>query len=276
MLNVKELREKCDHTHRLVKSSDNTILHIRHWKSNNDNKKNIAILIFHGITAHSEPYSFIGGPLAQSGYDVFGMDLRGHGLSDGIRGDYPNEGTLLDDLNSVVLDIKKDFPKLIVLGHSLGVLTSMFLMETALSSIDGLVLLSAARKVRPGAYPPVPTLTKLKYLLNHLLRPSKPIINYYREGMLGLDDPLFNFKYTLRFLKVFNLKKVNLPEKMNFPVLVAVGDQDELFSIEDVKDLYDELPSQKKEFIVLKGAKHAEFKLEHVDLFKDWLDRNFK
>lgn len=40
-------------------------------------------------------------------------------------------------------------------------------------------------------------------------------------------------------------------------MLVAVGDKDELFDIDKVKALYDEVPENKKEFLVLNDTTHA-------------------
>jgi len=77
--------------------------------------------------------------------------------------------------------------------------------------------------------------------------------------MVGLDDSLFNFDYTLRFMRIVNLGDLELPEVKNLPVFVGIGDKDELFSVEDCRALYDEIPSNIKMFHVVKDGKHAEF-----------------
>ena len=45
-------------------------------------------------------------------------------------------------------------------------------------------------------------------------------------------------------------------------MLVGVGDHDELFAIDKVKDFYNLIPSNKKEFFVMKNATHAKIPVE--------------
>jgi hypothetical protein len=66
----------------------------------------------------------------------------------------------------------------------------------------------------------------------------------------GLNDSLFNFKYTLRFLTMLDVKTLRLPKDLTIPVLVGVGDKDELFEIDKVKELYNAVPSDKKELVI--------------------------
>ena len=58
------------------------------------------------------------------------------------------------------------------------------------------------------------------------------------------------------------------PEGLNIPIFMAVGDQDELFEIDAVKELFDEVPGNNKEFHIIKGAKHAQF--PEVDISPDF------
>ena len=271
---VSKLRENFKGTHYLIKTSDNKILFLRAWEPST--KIDVAILIFHGITAHSGPYEMIAKPLSILGYSIFGLDLRGHGLSDGIRGDYPSKKRLISDLSETIDFLKQSFSKIILLGHSLGVLTAALASIHFSEDIDGLILLSAGREVKPDVYAPISTKTKLKILFNAIISPSKPVITYYRDGMTGRDDPLYNFKYTLRFIKIFNAKKFKIPGKLNMPVILGIGDQDEIFTVESAKDLYNELPSDDKEFIVMEGATHADIPPESFKPVISWLDKNFK
>jgi len=43
--------------------------------------------------------------------------------------------------------------------------------------------------------------------------------------MTGTNDSLFNFRYTLRFVTMMDVKKLRLPKDLNVPVLVSVGDK---------------------------------------------------
>ncbi|MFW9904088.1 MAG: alpha/beta fold hydrolase [Candidatus Thorarchaeota archaeon] len=271
---VNTLRNKFDDPHHLIKTSDGKVLFLRAWEPKLASK-NIAILIFHGITAYSGPYAMVAKPLSKEGYSVYGLDLRGHGLSDGIRGDYPNKERLVKDLCETIVFVKRKVPRVILLGHSLGVLSTLFSVNHCLKNISGLILLSAARTFRPGVYPTVSVLGKIKILISSILFPSKSVISYYREGMQGTEDPLFNFKYTFRFMKIFRSKNLTISEKLNFPVFVGLGEHDELFTIEAGKALYDEIPCDDKEFYVFPGAKHAEFPEGSIDKITTWLKDKF-
>ncbi|GAG61928.1 unnamed protein product, partial [marine sediment metagenome] len=253
---------------------DGKELFLRVWEPENPSK--IAILILHGITAYSGPYEMLGVPLSKIGYTVYGLDLRGHGLSGGIRGDYPSNERFVKDLGESILFLKEKHPTLILLGHSLGVLTALIASNFYLKDISGLILISAAREAKTGVYNKMSISTKLKILLSSIIKPSKPIISYYRDGMTGVNDPLYNFKYTLRFMKIFNVKKLKIPDKFEIPIAIAIGEHDEIFSVESARSFFDEIPSENKRFIVLPGAKHAEFPEGSWSELINWLSSTFK
>lgn len=273
-IDLVKLREDFKGPHYLVSTSDGKKLFLRAWEPENPSK--IAILILHGITAYSEPYEMLGIPLSKIGYTVYGLDLRGHGLSDGIRGDYPSNERLVKDLGESILFLKEKHPTLILLGHSLGVITALIASTFYLKEISGLILLSAAREVRPGVYNKMSTSTKLKILLSSIIKPSKPVISYYRDGMTGLNNPLYNFKYTLRFMKNFSVKKLNIPDKFEIPIALGIGEHDEIFTVESARSFFEEIPSENKKFIVLPGAKHAEFPEGSWKELISWLLSTFK
>ncbi|MFX1485177.1 MAG: alpha/beta hydrolase [Promethearchaeota archaeon] len=274
-LDIPKRRREFDDPHLLLTTSDNETLFIRKWVSKKDDAKNTGILLLHGITAYSGPYSLIAGPIIELGYNVYGLDLRGHGLSDGNRGDYPSKERYIKDLCEAIHFIKQIHPKVVLLGHSLGVLSSVFVLGNCLENIDGVVLLSGARTTRPDVYPSISTLQKLKILLNSIFRPSKPVIQYYREGMVGLDDPLFNFNYTFRFMKIAQTRDFVFPDLGSMPVFVGIGDSDQLFSVEACQSFFDEIPSTNKKFHVAAGGTHTEFPPGSLNPLPIWLDEQF-
>ena len=274
-LDIAALRDKFEGPHKLVTTSDNQKLFLRIWEPETETRKNSAILLLHGITAHSGPYGMIAEPLAEKGFTIYGLDLRGHGLSDGNRGDSPSKERFIKDLCETIGFVKQSHAKVVLLGHSLGVLSSVIALNNCLENIDGAVLLSGARTTRPGASLGLSLGQKLKILGNSLVNPSKPVIRYYREGMIGLDDPLFNFNYTYRFMKIALVRDFEFPAIEVLPVFVGIGDNDELFSVEDCQSLYDEIPSKDKMFHVAVGGKHAEFPPGSWDPLPVWLDDHF-
>lgn len=274
-IDVVELRKEVKQPFHLMKTSDNETLFIRRWNPPVDSltKKKVAVLILHGITAYSAPYDFMAEPISNAGYTTFGLDYRGHGLSGGTRGDSPSKERSQADRVEALQYIKNlGFSRVIVLGHSLGVASAIYLAREVKDEISGLVLLSGAYR---GKLPPrkFGLLEQVTILINSVIRPGTPVIEYKREGMVKSKDPLFNFVYTLRFVSMLDVNELVFQKEPPMPVLVGVGDKDELFDIEAVRELYDGIPGVNKEFWVIKDAIHAKFPKDcWTDLVK-WLDK---
>ncbi|UCE11313.1 MAG: alpha/beta fold hydrolase [Candidatus Thorarchaeota archaeon] len=203
------------------------------------------------------------------------MDLRGHGLSDGHRGDSPGMEVFVRDLCETISFVRRRHARLVLLGHSLGVLSAILAMAECSSAADGAILLGAARTMRESAYPELSLGKKLRILLSSLISPTKQVVEYRREGMVGLDDPLFTFNYTLRFMRIAGLRDFEFQEELNIPVFVGIGESDELFDVEACRNLYDEIPASTKEFHVVQGAKHAEFPQGSWSRLIEWVVENF-
>ncbi len=273
-IDIEAMRKEVKQPYHLMKTSDGETLFIRRWNpADSLTKKGVAVLILHGITAHSGAYGFMAEPLSTAGYTTFGLDYRGHGLSGGTRGDSPSKERSQADRVEALQYVKNlGFPKVIVIGHSLGVASAIYLAKEVPNQISGLVLLSGAYR---GKLPPreFGLFEKAKILTNALIRPGTPIIEYKREGMVKSTDPLFNFVYTLRFVSMLDVKELVFKEAPPMPVLVGVGDLDELFSVASVQELYNGIPGNNKEFWVIKDALHAKFPPACWNDLVKWLDR---
>ena len=71
-------------------------------------------------------------------------------------------------------------------------------------------------------------------------------------------DTLWTYRYTPRFLTMMDVKSLRIRKDFDAPILVGVGDKDELFEIDKVKDFYNLIPDKNKEFFVMKNATHAQ------------------
>ena len=290
-VDVARLRAEYKGPHELVSTTDGKTLFVRRWKAGGE--ANVSVLIFHGITGYSGPYGpIVAEQLAAAGYDVFGLDLRGHGLSDGRRGDYPSEKVLRKDIAETLALVKPKSDKLVVMGHSLGVMPAIIAAKGHPQEVNGVVLVSMAKKVRTGVYPRPSTGAMLRTLFGVAILRGTPLTEYRREGQIGIDDPLFNFKYSARFytvlygagaLKVMrmlssgmiNTPNLNFDGKLKVPLFVAVGEKDELFTAEGVKDFYDGIDCDDKEFHVVLGAKHAVWPKDSFTPLVEWLAKKF-
>ena len=275
---VARLRNAFDGPHHLITTTDGETLFLRRWNPDSLGpvRKDVAVLILHGFTAHSGYYDMAGQPISAGGYTTFGLDYRGHGMSGGNRGDSPSLDRWVADFTETVQFIKHlGFPKVIVLGHSLGVASAMVTANAAPNELAGLVLLSGAYEGRKGLNTPPTLYEQLKLVSSAVFRPSYAAAEYYRKGMIVSNDPLTNYRYTVRFLTMLDVKQLRLKNTANIPVLVGAGDQDELFEVEKVRELYDLIPGDKKEFLVMKNATHAKIPKERWEEIVAWLDRTF-
>ncbi|MHA2351795.1 MAG: alpha/beta hydrolase, partial [Candidatus Thorarchaeota archaeon] len=274
-LDIIGLRKEYEAPHHLLVTSDGVSLFLRKWVPKTEPLRQSALLILHGITAYSGPYAMLAEPLSERGFPVYGLDLRGHGLSDGNRGDCPSKERFVKDLCEAIEFVNEQHENVVLLGHSLGILSSVFVMNHCLKNISGSVLLSGGLALRDGAIGEMSLAQKLKILFSSIVSPSKQVVKYGREGMVGLDDPLFTFRYTLRFMKIVRFDEIELPEKLDFPVFVGIGDSDELFSVDSCRELYEMVSSDSKEFYVAEGTKHAEFPEGAWSPLVEWVDRTF-
>jgi len=274
-LDINELRERYEGSHHLLVTSDDVNLFMRKWEPKTETPRQTAMLILHGITAYSGPYTMIAEPLSERGFTVYGLDLRGHGLSDGNRGDCPSKERFVTDICEAIAFVNEHHESVVMIGHSLGILSSIFAMKHCLQNISGSVLLSGGLTPKVDLAREMSIAQKLKILFSSIFTPSRQVIKYEREGMVGLNDPLFNFRYTLRFIRLVSFDDIEFPEKLDFPVFVGIGDSDELFSVDSCRELYEGIPSDSKEFYVAKGAKHAEFPDGAWDPLIEWVDSKF-
>ncbi len=83
---------------------------------------NAVVCIVHGLGEHAGRYHDVTHVLADAGIAVYAIDLCGHGLSDGKRGDIGSRTKVLEDVKSLVQKAKEEHPELPVwlYGHSLG------------------------------------------------------------------------------------------------------------------------------------------------------------
>lgn len=103
------------------------------------------IVLMHGLGEHCGRYEHVAQFFNQAGWSVRRYDLRGHGRSDGERGDVPDDHAMLDDARLVIGDFTAQLgaPPLL-LGHSMGGLFAARYATAALSPLRGLILSSPA------------------------------------------------------------------------------------------------------------------------------------
>src|SRR3984957_21083246 len=95
--------------HGFVTSVDQTRLFYRHWPATTAWNGRV-VLVLHGIGYHSAPYKVIADALNPHGTEVYGLDARGHGLSQGRRGFVGTQAQVGADVESMVRLVKQQKP----------------------------------------------------------------------------------------------------------------------------------------------------------------------
>ncbi len=86
------------------------------------------VLLVHGLGEHLGRYTHVAAALNQAGYQVSGVDFRGHGRSPGKRGHVRQWADYLQDLTAAAEAI--DGPYLLV-AHSMGTMISLDFLRSA-------------------------------------------------------------------------------------------------------------------------------------------------
>jgi len=119
---------------------DGTRLYSRVWKAGAP----ATLLLVHGLGAHGGWFLDMGSALAARGVNVWQVDLRGFGRSEGPRGHVHTYRRYVEDLDAVVDAVGAALPatRLFVLGHSMGALFATYYAAAHPEKMAGLALLN--------------------------------------------------------------------------------------------------------------------------------------
>lgn len=99
------------------KTTDGLTLNTLHWLVE---QPSAHLFLVHGLGEHIGRYDHVAQFYNSKGISVSGLDLRGHGLSEGPRGFAPSMNQFHEDINSFVSITASDNAPKILYGHSMG------------------------------------------------------------------------------------------------------------------------------------------------------------
>lgn len=200
----------------------------------------VSVLCIHGFCCDARIFNYASEQLAKAGYNVYSMDLPGHGMSFGKKGDLDFDACL-QSIGVVVSEIKKSSSKVFILAHSMGSTFALWYAHRFKNSIDGLILLTPYIRIpgikRSDAEPSPAAFLYL--LLGRIFAPKKQIDirkvlpGYARIGgsqyarMVELET--VNFDYSFRYLiDVIAQRNSRIKElsDIQVPVFILYGLQD--------------------------------------------------
>lgn len=215
------------------------------------------ILFLHGGGLSASIYRTFARALAQTGPSVSLIDLRGHGESDGRRGDVDYIDQYSDDVSEVISNLQTDGSKVYLGAHSaaIGIALKCFNHPRLLYKLSGLIAISPAF-IGEGSLirrtPQEAILQRIKYisLVREALAAHEPAKSTDNDMRLNISKFLLahclpfcsrlrvfrilrvnkvtrDFSYTARALRSFMaIDTRNQIGKIDIPVMLVVGGKD--------------------------------------------------
>lgn len=247
------------------------------------------IIFYHGGGLYSNStYQYIGFELQERSHIVsYFVDIRGHGRSEGSRGDAPSIDQVFEDVSTILMLVKSKFPHVPVylVGHSsgAGLLLNYSTYDTRRDDLfSGYIFLAPylgpfAGVVRPAAVSFVKKVRMWIYILNKGFKiplfQHIPAVFFNYPKEIVLKDSLIVTEYT------YTMSSATTPHDpkeifkvLNKPTFIYVGEEDEQFVPEKVLSYgrYNENNVIKSEIIA--GTKHLSILLEASDLIEKSLN----
>ncbi|MDH4198746.1 MAG: lysophospholipase [Spirochaetia bacterium] len=270
-------------------SVDRLDLHYRAYISKKYSPKK-CIVIQHGFGEHSGRYQNVLDSFENTGYSLFIFDMRGHGLSKGIRGAGPAFDSFVKDLQSFIAYVQKKYKmeKPFLLGHSLGGLIALsYCLESKNErNIRALIVNGSLLAFQ---FTPV---TRIKRAIGNLVTRFMPEIRanvglnlkYISHDLETVqaykNDPLVHGKIKISVADEIVKKGqwcLEHASEMKIPVLMTHGASDGISNPEGTIQFYENCGSIDKTLIIYDNLYHEIYnEKNNQQVFKDliqWIDR---
>lgn len=200
------------------------------------------VVCIQGLGGHGAYYRPLALALAQEGTALAAPDLRGHGRSEGVRGNIDSFERYLEDVGATLQWVQASWPgkPIILLGESMGASIAIQYIaskqhQSGNVPLAGLALISPV--LRPAIQPTVGEAVRyLRFLLTAPSRPAMPVTGREELGCRDNDfndqlraDPLFVRHVSVRFLNTLSIWLWQARRKaaeVKLPLLVLQGERD--------------------------------------------------
>lgn len=245
------------------------------------------VVISHGMAEHVRRYQRFAAGLNKSGFEVWGMDHRAHGLTSGPAGlgDFGEGGwdALVEDIGQLIELAKGELPDLplALFGHSMGAAAAQQFAPTGSQAIDALVL-SGSTLRNPGEEIPS---------YNVPFEPARTEYDWLSRDPVEVDDyindPLCGFEgqTVINGMDRTDPRRVD-PHRLarirpDLPVLLVAGDADpvnnNLAGIDFLEEKWRDAGVQQIDRQIYSGGRHEMLNETNRDEVTrkiiDWLDQ---
>jgi len=225
------------------------------------------MVIVHGLGEHSGRYLELADHLADIGFSLWILDLRGHGQSGGKRGHVDSFDDYARDVGDILDQARiehADKVPLFLLGHSMGGLVSILTALKYQERLAGLVLSSPA----VGVAAHVPTYKKVALRCLARVAPRLGINNELDPHHVSRDpdtvarymaDPLVHDRVTTNWYVQFMtaIEQVfNHAAELQLPTLIQAASDDRLVSTKAVEHFFEQLVMPDRQLTVFQDLFH--------------------
>ncbi|MHA1271727.1 MAG: alpha/beta fold hydrolase [Candidatus Helarchaeota archaeon] len=254
------------------------------------------IIVAHGAGGNGDYYILLADQVFNENIAVYVMDYRGHGYSEGKKGDIKKFENILNDFDKFIILVKQQHPKIpiFLFGESMGAPVIINYLSNYDININGVILFSPAVKIKIK-FSVKQILMVVPLALIYLFAPGACLISMNQgRDSTGIANPihleydktddLHLKKISIRYLLTLNsiIKKAfNCAENINHPILLVQGEIDPSIDLNGVKDFFERISSNDKQLIIIPNGTHALFTDPNAnstenniwDILRDWLRR---
>jgi alpha-beta hydrolase superfamily lysophospholipase len=231
------------------------------------------IILVHGIGEHIQRYSHWIDRFIEKGIGVVGVDLPGHGLSDGKRGNIKSYSLTDEMIDFLLIEHKKTFPGIpvFIYGHSMGggIVLQYLLQKNP--AINGAIVTSPWLRL---AFEPsriklifariiknlLPSITQPSGLVASHLSHDQKVVDAYLADPLNHDKISANLFYNASAAADYSLQHAG---DLKIPLLMMHGTDDQINSVQGSRDFA--AKSKMTELKIWEGGYHE----LHNEIFKD-------
>ena len=253
-----------------LSSNDGIKIFVRAWIP--DNPQRVLVCV-QGLGGHGGYYKELAYQLAFEDTIVVAPDLRGHGLSEGVRGDINGFDRYLADVDSTVTWAKASWPDtpIFVLGESMGASIAIQYVASGLYCANqiplaGLVFVSPvlSSAVHPTFH------EVMRFVRSLLIAPKKTSIAVTGREELGCRDPAFNalLRADPRFVRLVSVRFLtrltvwlwqskHKARQINLPLLVLLGGRDYVARRSGTSAFLRRVPAREQRIVTFPQAYHC-------------------
>ena len=251
---------------RFLPAGDGLRLHCLHWRSGRS-PPSAVLLFLHGIASHAGWFAETAADLGRQGVEVYGLDRRGSGRSQGRRGHLERYEQALDDVEGLVRLAAAEHPQVPVFlaasswAAKLGVvyaaergapLSGLLLLGPGLFPQVNLspwhqLLVVAGHRVRPTARLPIP-------LTPELYTTNPPYRDLIRADPLRLLEATTQFFWQTARL---DRRRGRDTARLALPVLLLQGTDDQMMDVPATRRWFDGLGGRHTTYRAYPGAGHT-------------------